>query len=64
MDMSTCPPPNPDVHPSDPETAGPIAEQFLDRLAAQQADDDLAARRRATLTRLTRQTPAIRRSQP
>lgn len=38
----------------DPEPVGPLAEQFLDRLAAQQADDDLAARRRAAIHRLSR----------
>ncbi|WP_157562678.1 hypothetical protein [Micromonospora chokoriensis] len=52
MDMSTCPPPSPDVHPTDPEPVGPLAEQFLDRLAAQ--DTDPAARRRAVLDRLSR----------
>jgi hypothetical protein len=64
VDMSTCTPPGPDVHPSEPEPIGPLAEQFLDQLAAQQAGDDLAARQAATLARLRRQTPAIRRSQP
>lgn len=44
----------------DPEPIGPLAEQFLDRLAAQPVDEDLAARRRAALDRLRRQKPAIR----
>lgn len=50
--MSTCPPPHPDVHPTDPEPIGPLAEQFLDQLAAQ--DADLADRRRDVLRRLSR----------
>ena len=52
VDMSTCPPPHPDVHPTDPEPIGPLAEQFLDQLAAQ--DADLADRRRGALRRLGR----------
>ena len=54
VDMSTCPPPHPDVHPTDPEPIGPLAEQFLDQLAAQQDDEELTARRRAAIHRLGR----------
>lgn len=62
VDMSTCPPPSPDVHPTEPEQIGPLAEQFLDRLAAQ--DADLADRRRDVLRRLARANttnPLVRR---
>lgn len=38
----------------DPEPVGPLAEQFLDQLAAQDADEELAARRRAAIHRLGR----------
>ncbi|MET8265957.1 hypothetical protein ABZU92_18415 [Micromonospora arida] len=54
VDMSTCTPPTPDVHPTEPEPVGPLAEQFLNQLAAQQDDEDLTARRRAVLARLGR----------
>ena len=47
VDMSTCPPPTPDVHPpaDGPEPIGAIAERVL---------DDLAERRAAAMSRLTR----------
>ena len=53
--MSTCPPPEPDVHPTEPEPVGPLAAKYLDQLAAQQTDPDLAARRAEALNRLRRQ---------
>ena len=54
--MSTCPPPSPDVHPSDPEPVGPLAAKYLDQLAARQADTDpdLPARQAEVFSRLRR----------
>lgn len=50
--------------PAEPEPVGPLAAKYLDHLAAQQADEELAARRRDILDRLRHQKPARRRSQP
>lgn len=50
-------------NPTEPEPVGPLAAKYLDHLAAQQADEDLAARRRDILDRLRHQKPAHRRSQ-
>ena len=48
--------------PAEPERIGPLAAKYLDRLAAQAADPDLAARQRAALDRLRR--PLTKEQQP
>jgi hypothetical protein len=50
--------------PAEPERIGPLAAKYLDHLAAQAADPDLAARQAAVLDRLRRPLTHNKEQQP